>query len=467
MTIWAQTLVAAFKPLALEYRVGNAIVSYAAYIGQMFYATGMVVEYVHPGPKLRLEDTLFPAAVLAAITLAVAWLAWRRRYLAVGWLWYLGMLVPVIGLVQVGAQARADRYTYLTQIGLYIMIAWGLGDLAKARAVRGLACRPAVPIIALLAAVAWLQTSYWKNSLTLWGHSVDCQPTNDFAQNEYGQALADAGRTDEAMEHYAKAFELNPLYLMARTNYAVNLLQKHNNPAEALQVCDEALQVDPNDAGAHFIKAVALILNRPEESIREFYVTIEKDPKHVLAHNNLAEVLQKRRKYDEAMVQCHIAPDQPRSAGGPPHAGRNSPGEERPRRGGGAVRNRPEIQARRLSLARGPGRSPLAARQVPRGRGTPQAGGGLAAAEHGESADGGARTDQRSAARGPLRAEALEIARPFCETSEHKDDIFALDLLAGAYAETGDFDRRRPPSAGSWRRRWERSRTTSLNCRSD
>ena len=185
LTIWAQGLVAAFKPLALQYRVGNALVSYAAYIGQMFYPAGMVVQYVHPGPSLRLQDTLLPAAVAAAITLAVVWLAWRRRYLAVGWFWYLGMLVPVIGLVQVGAQARADRYTYLTQIGLYIMLAWGLGDLARSwRSRTVLYAALAAPIIGLLAAAAWMQTSYWQNSLTLWGHSVACQgETNDFAQN--------------------------------------------------------------------------------------------------------------------------------------------------------------------------------------------------------------------------------------------------------------------------------------------
>ena len=181
------------------------VVSYAAYIGQMFYPAGMVVQYVHPGPNLRLRITLIALAVLSLITLAVAWFGWRRRYLAVGWLWYLGMLVPVIGLVQVGAQARADRYTYLTQIGLYIMIAWGLSDLGRTRRGRKVFyAAAAAPILAVLAAVAWVQTSYWQNSLTLWEHSVACQETNDFAQNAYAQALAEAGRADEAMEHYCQ-----------------------------------------------------------------------------------------------------------------------------------------------------------------------------------------------------------------------------------------------------------------------
>ena len=124
---------------------------------------------------------MLPLAVLVSITLAVVWLGWRRRYLAVGWFWYLGMLVPVIGLVQVGAQARADRYTYLTQIGLYIMIAWGLRDVARAwRGWTALYAAVAAPIIAALAVVAWMQTTYWRNSLTLWEHSVACQRKQRF-----------------------------------------------------------------------------------------------------------------------------------------------------------------------------------------------------------------------------------------------------------------------------------------------
>ena len=310
LTIWAQNLVAAFKPLDFQYRVGNAVVSYAAYIGQMFYPVGMVVQYVHAGPKLRLQETLIPLAVLAAITLAVGWLGWRRRYLAVGWFWYLGMLVPVIGLVQVGAQARADRYTYLTQIGLYIMIAWGLRDLARAwRSGTAWYAALAAPIMAVLAAVAWMQTSHWRNSVTLWEHSVACQETNDFAQNSFAEALDEAGQFDKAMAHFARAVEINPLYLKPRHQIAANLY-KHGRPAEALKVCDEALEVDPDDVQSHFLKAVALFgVNQPEQSIREFRFVIEKNPAHEQAHNNLAEVLRLNRRYDEAMVECRAALD--------------------------------------------------------------------------------------------------------------------------------------------------------------
>jgi protein O-mannosyl-transferase len=309
LTIWAQHIVGAFKPLAFEYRLGNALVSYAAYIGQMFLPVDLVVQYVHPGPHLTLQDTLVPIAVLGSITLAVLWLGWRQRYLAVGWFWYVGMLVPVIGLVQVGAQARADRYTYLTQIGLFIMIAWGLSDLARTwRARSAFNAALAAAAIAALTAIAWLQTSYWRNSVTLWEHSVACQgDTNDFAHNEYGVALADAGRVDEAMEHYQKAFEINRLYLTPRTNYA-GWLYKRGKSAEALKVCDEALEIDSEDFEAHFLRAIALHgTGNLDESIREFHTAIEKDPRRELAHNDLAEVLRMSGKLEEALTECRTA----------------------------------------------------------------------------------------------------------------------------------------------------------------
>ncbi len=408
MTIWAQTLVAAFKPLALQYRLGNAAVSYAAYIGQMFYPVGMVVQYVHPGPTLRLEATLLPLAVLGSITLAVVWLGWRRRYLAVGWLWYLGMLVPVIGLVQVGAQARADRYTYLTQIGLYIMIAWGLRDLARAR--RGLAvwyAMAAAPVLAALAAVCWLQTSYWRDSLTLWEHSVACQPENDFAENEYGQALAAVGRTDEAMECYRKACELNGLYITPRINYAAGLW-KGNKAAEALQVCDDALQVEPNNAQARAMKAVALYsLNWPDESISEFRSALQLNPENVDAHANLARVLLHAKKdLDGAREQFQAAlrlrPDDP--------VLQDELADVLWREG----RFQEAIQERKAQIALQPQNTTLSVKVVR-----------------------DLINDPRS--QGRFGAEALEIARRLCETTRY-EDILALDALAAAYAETGDFD---------------------------
>jgi tetratricopeptide (TPR) repeat protein len=444
LTMWAQSVVAAFKPLELQYRIGNALLSYTAYIGQMFFPAEMVVHYPHPGPNLRLEQTLLPIAVLALITLAVGFFGWRRRYLAVGWLWYLGMLVPVIGLVQVGAQARADRYTYLTQIGLYIMIAWGLGDLGRKWHGRSaLYALAAAATLTVLAAVTWMQTSYWRNSLRLWEHCVACEAeTNDFAQNMFGVALADAGpdRVDEAMHHYLKAVEINPKYLTPRINIAVNL-QKQGKSAEALQVCEGALDVDPNDAQAHFIKAVALYsLKQPEQSIHEFHIAIEKNPNNADAHNDLAEVYRMSGRYDEAMAACRAAlevnpelPEGHRTMGNILLAQNDLDGAVtqlqialRLKPGDPLAHERladvlwrqgnfaEAVAQRKQQLALQPQNLPMAlkvAREL--------------------------LTDPRPEAR--FGADALQIARAVCEVTGYQD-VIALDLLAAAYAETGDFD---------------------------
>jgi tetratricopeptide (TPR) repeat protein len=345
LTTWAQGTVGAFKPLEFRYRLGNAIISYAAFIVQMFWPSSMVVQYVHAGPNV-LKKTAFDtpllggtepawwdfllrqwflaAVMLLAITIAVLWFGLRRRCLIVGWFWYVGMLVPVIGLVQVGAQARADRYTYLTQIGLYIMIAWGLGDLVRhLRGLRPVYATVGAAVIAALTFVAWTQTTNWRDSLALWGHSVACQPENDFAQSSYGDALNAAGRTEEANEHYRISFKANPKYMTPYCNLAGNLY-KHGRSAEAVEVCDEALKVDPDDAKVHFLRAVALYgTHQVDASIQEFRVAIREfgaamanNPKSVSiradfadTHADLAIVLKEQKQFDEASKECLAALD--------------------------------------------------------------------------------------------------------------------------------------------------------------
>ena len=388
LTTWAQASVGAFKPLEFQYRLGNAVISYAAFIGQMFWPEGMVVQYVHAGPKV-LEKTVFDlpllsrfsglmptnpqwqflfqqwflaAALLIAITVAAIWFGLRRRrYLLVGWLWYVGMLVPVIGLVQVGAQARADRYTYLTQIGLYVMIAWGLAEVARGKKGTAPICRngpegashkwglsPFFPaafyaaasalVLAALMVVAWRQTSYWQNSLALWGHSVEVQPQNDFAQSSYADALYEAGRTDEANIHHRESYRLNPKYIAPQCHLAGNLykegklgegrLNAQGKPQEAarylkakseeaLAVCDEALaeaalcQAEgtpistKDDAQIHFLRAIVLhALNRVVDAIAEFHASLNENADNADALADLAYVLWQSRQYDEARARA-------------------------------------------------------------------------------------------------------------------------------------------------------------------
>jgi tetratricopeptide (TPR) repeat protein len=324
LTTWAQGTVGAFKPLDFEFRLRNAIISYAAFIGQMFWPVGMITQYVHRGPGLRFEDTLLPLAVLVPITLAAIWFGLRRRYLLVGWFWYIGMLVPVIGLVQVGAQARADRYTYLTEIGLYIMIAWGLADVARyVRGPRPIYAVAGAGTIAALTFVAWIQTTHWRNGLALWEHCVACQPDNDFAQNCYADALNAAGQVDEANAHYRLSYTINPKYMTPYCNLAGNLY-KQQKPDEALAVCDQALTVDPDSAKVHFLRAVALYgMKKVDASVDEFHRAIQaftsvlaENPKSQSlrldfadTHSDLAMILYDQKRFDEARKECLAALD--------------------------------------------------------------------------------------------------------------------------------------------------------------
>ena len=310
LTVSAQSVVGAIKPLDFEYRVGNALLSYAAYIGQMFYPAGMVVQYAHPGPNLDWQATRIALAVLVSITLAVVWLGRRRRYLAVGWFWYVGMLVPVIGLVQVGAQARADRYTYLTQIGLFIMIAWGLRDLARAwRGRAALYAAVAVPVIAVLAVVAWLQTSHWRNSLTLWEHGIACQPERTILPR------TSTARPWRRPAGLTKPWHTTPrrwksIPSTSRRGSTTRATCRSGKSAEALKICEDALVINPDHPQAHFIKAVALFsLKQPEQSIHEFQIAIEKTRSTCWPTTTWRKSCGRNGSYDEALAECRAALD--------------------------------------------------------------------------------------------------------------------------------------------------------------
>lgn len=476
LTTWAQASVGAFKPLDFPFRLANAVISYAAFLGQMFWPAGMVVQYVHKGPSLRLEDTLLPLAVLVPITLASIWFGLRKRYLLVGWLWYVGMLVPVIGLVQVGAQARADRYTYLTQIGLYMMIAWGLRDVAATWRWRALVYAAAsAAVLAALAAVAWRQTSFWQNSLTLWTHSVECQPLNDFAQSSYADALYEAGRADEANVHHRESYRLNPKYIAPRCHLAGNLykegkqgegrLNGEGKPQEAAQyakakfdealaVCDEALAEaalcrangepigSKDDAQIHFLRAIVLhALNRVDEAIAEFRASLAENGDNPDALADLAFVFWQAKRYGEAHDLCakalQIKPEFPeahRTMGTILLAQEDLAGAEK--QFADVLISSPGDLASREQLAQvlwkeGKFRPAVEQYQQLLERQPTNVDAWLAVARR-------LISDPRPEAR--FGAEARQIAQHVCEATGNQN-IFALNVLAAAEAETGDFDR--------------------------
>jgi hypothetical protein len=196
----------------IRVRISNALVSYVGYISKILYPSRLAVLYPHPGQGLAFWRVIVAVLVLVCVSGGVVYLA-RRRYLTVGWLWYLGTLVPVIGLVQVGAQGMADRYTYLPSIGIFIMIAWGFADIfarwCYGRIGLGVA---AGVVLAVLVTCTRKQVSYWESNAAIFGRALAMTENNFIMHSSYGGVLFEEGRFDEALVHFNEALRINPGY---------------------------------------------------------------------------------------------------------------------------------------------------------------------------------------------------------------------------------------------------------------
>ncbi len=288
--------------LGFFWRAGNALVAYADYIWQMIYPAGLAVLYLHLGNHLPVWKMVVSASALIVISAGVV--AWRRRYpyLLAGWLWYLGMLVPVIGLVQVGVQARADRYTYLPQIGLYILLTWGAVELCRSwrhqRA--GLGAAAAV-ILAGLMAGAYVQTGYWKNSIPLWSHTLACTSENLMAHYNFGYALAGQGRMTEAIEQYKQALQINPDLAQPHNAWG-NALVNQGKMSDAIEQYRQALQINPDLADASYNWGVTLARQgKANEAVEHFERALQINPDSANAHFEFGNALNTLGKAAEAM----------------------------------------------------------------------------------------------------------------------------------------------------------------------
>jgi tetratricopeptide (TPR) repeat protein len=271
-------------PLGL--RVENAVVSYATYIVKMFWPSRLAVFYPYPY-DLPVWQTALSALLLAAISVIVLRERRSRPYLAVGWLWYLGTLAPVIGLVQVGAQARADRYTYLPMVGLSLMLAWGLPEFLK----RNVAISGAIVACLACAVVCEAQIQYWRDSETLFRHAIDVTSRNYLAHHNLGVALADDGRFPEAIQQYQAALELEPDAPNVQTDYG-NALAKSGRIPEAIAHYEAALRVLPDSPITHndLANALAATPGRMPEAIAEYQSALRLKPDYEEARNNLAKL---------------------------------------------------------------------------------------------------------------------------------------------------------------------------------
>ncbi len=343
LTVVAQRNAGALTTLEstpLAYRLGNAAISYVTYLRKTVWPTGLAVFYPAP-PELSAWHALGAALVLVAISAAVA-LAWRRRpFLAVGWLWYLGTLVPVIGVVRQGDQAMADRFTYLPAIGVYVMVAWGVASLSTARRAPPVIALGAVATLAACLVTTSVQIRHWENSLTLFTHAVAVTRDNHVAHANLGVALDERDRHDEAMQHYARAVAIAPSYAKAHLNLG-RALARAGRGADAEAAYAEAVRLDPSsataaynlglaraergaldDAIADYRRALALdpryakaasnlgwalaAKGDPTAAVAAYERALAIDPTLVAAHNNLAVTLADLGRMDEAIAHATTA----------------------------------------------------------------------------------------------------------------------------------------------------------------
>jgi tetratricopeptide (TPR) repeat protein len=346
-----QALELSLKP-PLGERVGNALVSYAMYLGQMIWPARLAVLYPYPEGNLKVLQVVLALLLLLIISAAV--FLWRKKYpfLVTGWLWYLGMLVPTIGIVQVGSQVRADRYTYLPQIGLYLLVAWGGMELFhrwhRSREVLTVA---AVLAVAALTAGSYFQTSYWRDTETLWKHAIATTSNNYIAHVNLAHALSQSGRFDEAIAecrealkikpdlaaahnnlgdaliqnkqgggtvpgqnaldeaigHFRAALQIKPDFMQARSNLGNVLLQK-GQVDEAIAQFRKTLEIEPNDAEAEFSLGKAFLQKREvNEAIAHYQKAVEISPDYAEARYSLGNAFVAEGKYSEAIANYEAA----------------------------------------------------------------------------------------------------------------------------------------------------------------
>ncbi len=296
--------VGALEVYPIKIRVANALVSYVSYMVKMIWPQNLAVFYPHPGQSLPMWQAAAAGLLLLLISIAVIRAGRRQPYLPVGWLWYLGTLVPVIGLVQVGAQAMADRYTYVPLIGLFIMAAWGVPELlAKYRFQRTVLATLATILLVTLTLVSKRQVRHWQNSLTLFQHAVEVTADNYVAHDSLGNALAQQGMLDQATVHYRESLRIKPNLVNTHNNLGVALLQQ-GEINRAMAQYYQALRLKPDSAETHNNLGVALFtVGQLDQAIGHYLTAIKLDPNFGKAHNNLGNALARKGKLDEAISQ--------------------------------------------------------------------------------------------------------------------------------------------------------------------
>jgi tetratricopeptide (TPR) repeat protein len=281
------------EKISLNFRAANAVVSYLGYISKMLYPVRLSVFYLYPKVLYVDEAALL---LLGISVLAVRW-ARHKPWLIVGWLWYLGTLVPVIGLIQVGNQAMADRYTYLPSIGFFIMVTWGVADLFPKSAYKKIILgTSACIVLSILLYLTRMQVKHWQNDLTLFSHATKVTEGN-FAMHEiYGYVLLEAGQPDLAIEQLNEALRINPYDYKAHSYLGLAFI-KQGRTNEALDAWERALKINPDYPDALFNMGVVDVnQGKYDQAIKCFQEVLRIDPEHQLARKYLQLVFSKQNK---------------------------------------------------------------------------------------------------------------------------------------------------------------------------
>jgi hypothetical protein len=302
LTFFAERGVGALPSLdsfPLGVRIANALVSYMSYIIKMIWPLHLTVFYPHPGmpPWWQVVGALL---LLGVISIFVIKRARQHPYLPVGWLWYLGTLVPVIGLIQVGGHSMADRYTYVPLIGLFIILSWGIPYLLKRFTYKKIICSTLAGLWLLFLFVnTHVQVLHWRNSITLFTHALNVTSDNYLAHNNLAYALAQKGDLEGAIRHISEALRIKPNYIEPHYNLGA-VLARQGKLEEAIKEFLWVLERDPNSAGANYNLGLALTeLARYEEAIPHFVKALEAKPDYAEARRNLQAVLQKLEQKGE------------------------------------------------------------------------------------------------------------------------------------------------------------------------
>ncbi len=320
--------------LPFSQRAANALTAYVSYVGKMLWPAKLAVQYPHPY-LTPVWQAAGAAMILVVITVFVIRLARSRPYLVVGWLWYLIVLLPMIGLVQVGDQAIADRYTYISFIGLFVILVWGAFDLFGSRFATSPNSRVvSILVIITLAVCTWRQCAYWHDSVSLWKHTLAVTSKNSIAHYSLGVAYGELGRRADAIAEYKRAIRIRPKYSAAYYDLGVaygelgryvdaveayqqaisakpEVAEAHNNLAisygklgmyaGAIDEYNEAIRINPEYFEAHY--GLALILMKEgfaDEAEKHLREAIRIKPTYASAYNNLGILLGGRKRYDEA-----------------------------------------------------------------------------------------------------------------------------------------------------------------------